>query len=106
MAKKKIDLTKQDTNIQCFCMNDTPKNRGAVIGATDKQNCTCILKDGQGLADDVRVDRVIVSELGIRTADDITKPPLISSRTLAGVKAQDVSSKDPKFINLSRFKTK
>lgn len=104
MVKEKIDLTQQKTSIQCFCFNDTPKNRGAVIGAKDGMDCNCILSDGQGLADSVRVDRAIVSIQGSKTSSDRDEPPFISTRTLKGVRAGTISGKNPKFISLEKFK--
>ena len=107
MAKKikeKIDLTQKRTSIQCFCFNDTPENRGAVIGAKDGSDCNCIMIDGQGLGDSVRVDRAIVSIHGSKTSSDRDDPPFISTRTLKGVRAGTITHKNPKFISLEKFK--
>ena len=105
-TKKIIDLTQKETSIQCFCNSKTSKERGAVIGATDMKTCECIMIDGQGLGDTVRVDRVVVSDQGFRDPKDKSKTPFISTRTLKGVTAKSVKSGSPKFVNLEKFKIK
>ncbi len=96
MAKKKIDLTKFRPDIQCFCERDTKEEEGRVIDADDFKDCECILQDGQGLADSVVMDRVVISKpLGEGIPGGSRE--FRSSRTVRGISADEVTNIDPKF---------
>lgn len=67
-----------------------------MIDSSDFKECECILLDGQGLADQVQMDRVTISKSGGRGIPGGARQ-FRSSRTVRGIRAEQVTNKDPKF---------